>query len=310
MGQLEQMRVFVRIVEAGSVSAAAEQLNMAKSMVSRRLTELEKRLGNVLLQRTTRRITLTDIGQQYYQSSLGILDEVARLDQHTIDVSAQVAGPLHVAAPLSFGTLHLTPAIDAFLKRYPNIQLKLSLSDHQHHLVAQGIDLALRIADLQDSSLKARHLTKIHFMLVASPQYLRQSLAIQRPEQLSQHKILHYSYQSQQTWTFVKGEQRVAMPYKAYLSADNGEMLRDLAIAGQGITLLPTFICWQAVLTGQLQPLLTDYQMSHLNAWLVYPNTRYQSRRLRVFMDFLSERFEKNPYWDQSLSRYTLAAKD
>lgn len=302
MGQIEQMKIFVRVVESGSISEAARQLNMTKSMVSRQLSELEKNLGIVLAKRTTRRITLTDVGRHYYQQSLGIIDEVERLNQQTRQDGSQIAGPLHLAAPVSFGTLHLSAAVNDFMKKYPNIQLHLSLSDSQHHLVEEGIDVALRIAQLQDSSLKARYLTPIRFMLVASQDYLNQHGPIDSPEDLVGKDILHYSFQKSTRWHLYQAEHCETVDYQAVLSADNGEILRDLAIAGQGVTMLPTFICWQAIVTGQLVNILSDYQPASLDAWLVYPNMRYQSRRARVFMDFLLERFSNNPYWDQALS--------
>ncbi|CAG9001663.1 MAG: HTH-type transcriptional regulator DmlR [Candidatus Celerinatantimonas neptuna] len=301
MGQLEEMRVFVRIIEAGSISGAALQLNMAKSMVSRRLTQLEERLLTTLIQRTTRKLTLTDAGQRYYHRCVGIIDEIDSLDQHAQQTNSLVCGPLHMAAPATFATLHLTNAIDDFLTLYPDIRLRMSLADSQHQLVEQGIDLALRIADLEDSTLKARRLTTIHFALVGSPDYLSKRGKPFNPDDLREHRILHYSHRSNQTWVFRQNERTEVIHYQPYLSADNGEILNDLAIAGKGLALLPTFICWKAISCGQLEMVLPDYQLEQLGAWLVYPDTRFQLYRTRVLIDFLLERFADNPYWDQAL---------
>lgn len=306
MGQLEQMRVFIRIVEAGGITAAAQQLNMAKSMVSRRLSQLEEQLGTTLINRTTRRVTLTDAGKLYYQRSIGIIDELDELNQSASDAEKQIAGPLHLAAPLSFGTLHLSAALNEFLERYPGIKLQLSLSDSQHQLVEQGIDLALRIANLDDSSLRARRLTDIRFVVCAAPNYLAKHGRPSTPDALKSHQILHYRLGAHLSWMFRRNGETFAFRYDPHLSADNGEILRNLAISGQGIVMLPTFIAWQAIITGQLEVLLTEYELEKRSAWLVYPNTRYQSRRLRVFIDFLVEKFADNPYWDQALQQHQM----
>lgn len=302
MGQLEDMQILVRIVEAGSISAAAEQLSTTKSKISRRLTQLEKHLGVTLLRRTTRQMTLTEAGQHYYQRCQGILEEVSELNQYAQESTHRISGPLHIAAPLTFGTLHLSAAIDAFLKRYPDVQLKLSLADSQHRLVEQGIDVALRIARLEDSTLRARRLTEIRFMLCAAPDYLKARGQPQTLAALQQHKILHYSLGPTQWQLQQAGQPAQQLDYRPYLTADNGEILCKLAIAGQGIALLPTFICWQAIATGQLLPVLPDYQIAPINAWLVYPNTRFQPLRLRLLLDFLCQRFGGNPYWDQAIA--------
>lgn len=301
MGQLERMKIFVRVVESGSFTLAAQGLNMSKSMVSRRLSELETEVGSELLTRTTRTLTLTDVGRYYYQQSLGIIDEIERLNQRTANSQVAMAGPLVVGVPLSFGTLHLAAAVDDFIKAYPQVQLDIRLSDRQHQLVEQGIDMAVRISTLKDSTLRAHRLAPINFVVVASPDYLASHEPINEPAQLMDHQILHYSLQSHQRWQFSKHGQRYNVDYMPILRADNGEILRDLVIAGQGVALLPTFIAWQAILTGQLNVLLGDYSIEPLYAWLVYPQSRYQSYRLRTFMDFLIERFADNPYWDQML---------
>lgn len=301
MGQLEEMRVFVRIIEAGSISRAAQQLNMAKSMVSRRLNQLEDRLSTSLIQRTTRKLSLTDVGQRYYQRCVGIIDEIDVLDQHAQQTNALICGPLHLAAPSTFATLHLTNAIDDFLTQYPDIQLRLSLADSQHQLVEQGIDLALRIADLEDSTLKARRLTTIHFAIVGSPDYLSQHGRPSKPSDLYHHQILHYSHRSNPSWKLRLNGQTEVLRYQPYLSADNGEILNDLAVAGRGLALLPTFICWKAISCCQLEIVLADYELEQLGAWLVYPDARFQPHRTRVLIDFLVARFADNPYWDQAL---------
>ncbi len=304
MGQLEEMQVFVRVVEAGSISRAAEQLGLAKSIVSRRLSALEQRLGGSLMQRTTRRLSLSDMGQQFYQRSLGILSEVEQLNQDVNNQKQTLSGSLHIAVPLSFGLSHLNSAFDAFMQLHPKLKLKISLSDSQHDLVAEGIDIALRIAELKDSSLKAKKLTPINFVLVASPEYLAQHGVPQHPTELQYHQILHYSLSTPHWQLRSPNKQVHQIQYQAHVSANNGDLLRDLAIAGHGIAYAPTFIAWRAITTGELSVVLGDYQLPSLDAWAVYPNTRYLPQRSRVMIDFLAQRFGLNPYWDQALSRY------
>lgn len=310
MGQLEEMQIFVRVVEAGSISRAAEQLGVAKSVVSRRLSALEKRLGSNLMQRTTRRLSLSDAGQQFYQRSLGIIDEVDQLNQDASCQEQTLTGSLHIAVPLSFGQAHLSSAFDAFMQLHPQLKLKVSLADSQHDLVAEGIDLALRIAELKDSSLKAKKITPINFALVASPAYLAKHGRPSKPEQLSQHQVLHYSLRGAASWQLSDNKGKVhQVAYQPHISANNGDFLQDLAIAGHGIAHTPSFIAWQAIAKGELEIVLPEYKLPALHAWAVYPNTRYLPHRSRVMIDFLAQRFGLNPYWDQALSQHLNRAK-
>jgi len=300
MTAFDEMTSFVRVVEAGSISKAAEQLGMAKSGVSRRLAELESRLGVRLLNRTTRRSSLTDAGRSYYEGAVKLLSDVAELDAVVADSEASLKGRLRLAAPLSFGLCHLTPAIEEFMKAHPEVMIDLDFSDRQVDLVAQGIDLAVRIAELRDSSLKARRICPIRLMLCASPGYLEQHGTPRTPEELARHHLLHYDIGGGPLLRLADGrggEQQLHV--EPQLVANNGDFLCDMAIAGHGIILTPTFIAWQAVALGELVPLMREWWPPPLNAYAVYPQTRYLSRRARGFIDFLAERFGENPYWDQ-----------
>jgi DNA-binding transcriptional LysR family regulator len=300
MTAFDEMNSFVRVVEAGSISRAAEQLGLAKSGVSRRLADLESRLGVRLLNRTTRRSSLTDAGRTYYEGAVKLLSDVAELDAVVADSEASLEGRLRLAAPLSFGLCHLTPAIEEFMQAHPGVMIDIDFSDRQVDLVAQGVDLAIRIAELRDSSLKARHICPIRLMLCASPAYLERHGTPRSPEDLAGHRLLHYDIGGGSVLRLADGrggEQQVHV--EPQLVANNGDFLCDMAISGQGIILTPTFIAWQALATGELQALMSDYWPPPLNAYAVYPQTRYLSRRARSFIDFLAERFGTNPYWDQ-----------
>ena len=300
MGQLEDMAMFVRIVEAGGIGKAAGQLNLAKSAVSRRLVELESRLETRLLIRTTRKSKLTDAGLTYYQGALKVLDEVSVMNAQTSCVDTSLDGTLRLAVPLSFGIMHLTSAIDEFSQHHPDLTIQLDFSDRQIDLVEEGYELAIRIADLKDSSLQAKRITPVHHVLCASPAYLKKAGTPKSITDLNQHQLLQYGMNTQSKFN-IKDPQgkNVTVQQTAKIRANNGDFLRDMAIAGHGITYLPTFIAWQPLLTEELVPLLVDHQLPVAYVYAVYPQTRFLSRRARLLIDFIAERFGDNPYWDQ-----------
>ncbi len=193
MGQLEDITVFIRIVDAGGISRAAEQLGTAKSAVSRRLVDLETRLGVRLINRTTRTSSLTDAGRSYYERVIKIVDDITELNALTEDSNLALEGTIKLAAPLSFGLCHLSPAISAFVKQYPQLSINVDFSDRQLDLVEEGLDLAFRIAYLKDSSLIARKISQIRMLLCASPNYLNQHGIPKTPNDLTNHQLLHYN---------------------------------------------------------------------------------------------------------------------
>ncbi|MEQ8289884.1 MAG: LysR family transcriptional regulator [Gammaproteobacteria bacterium] len=299
MGQLEDMTVFIRVVEAGGISKAAEQLGMAKSAVSRRLVELETRLGVKLLNRTTRTSSLTEAGEHYYERSVRIADDVSELNALTMDANVALAGNINLAAPLSFGISHLSSAIDQFVTEHPGIHINIDFSDRKVDLVEEGLDLAFRIARLEDSSLVARRICPIRVMICASPAYLDKHGEPKTLQELQQHQLLHYNMTGSRHWLLVDKEgKQHKIKVNHRIEANNGEFLKHMAIAGHGIVATPTFISWQALEQRQLVPVMKDYQPLPVNAYAVYPGNRYLSQRLRKFIDFLAERFGDNPYWD------------
>ena len=282
MSQFDEMQMFVRIVDAGSISKAADQLGVAKSGVSRRLADLERRLGVKLINRTTRRSSLTEAGSAYYRGAVALLADVAELDASVASSESRLEGVLRVAVPLSFGLGHLAPAIQDFMAANPGVDVHIDFSDRRIDLVEQGVELGIRIADLEDSSLQARRICPIRMVLCASPAYLQEHGTPASPGDLAAHRLLHYDGGSGQPL-------RIA-------GADGKP--RDMAAAGFGICRIPTFIAWQALRDGRLVKLLDDYPQPSLAAWAVYPRNRYLSRRARALIDFLVERFGETPYWD------------
>jgi len=301
MGQLEDMRIFVRVVEAGGVGKAADQLGLAKSGVSRSLVSLENRLGVQLINRTTRRISLSGVGREYYQAAVKLLGDISELDALAANAETSLQGQLRLAVPLSFGLCHLSAAIDEFVRAHPGLTFDIDFSDRLVDLVEQGVDLAIRITALKDSSFKARRICPIRLILCASPAYLDAHGTPLTPDDLKRHALLGYNIGAGTALKLKdpQGNEHLVQT-SSRMVANNGDFLRDMALAGHGIVLLPTFIAWQALANGALKPVLETYLPAQLSAWAVYPQTRYLSQRARVFIDFLIDRFGETPYWDQA----------
>ena len=301
MGQLEDMRIFVRIVEAGGIGKAADQLGLAKSGISRSLAALENRLGVQLINRTTRRTSLTGVGREYYEAAVKLIGDVTELDGLTADSETSLHGHLRLAVPLSFGLCHLSAAIDAFVREHPDLTLHIDFSDRLVDLVEQGVDLAIRITDLKNSSLKARRICPIRLKMCASPAYLKAHGTPQHPDDLKNHNFLSYDIGAGTALKLSDGQGNGNVQFvqtSPRMVANNGDFLRDMALAGHGIVMLPTFIAWQSLANGKLLSVMESYVPTALSAWAVYPQTRYLSQRARLFIDFLVERFGDKPYWD------------
>lgn len=305
MDRFADMQTFVRVVESGSISGAAERLDIAKSAVSRRLAELEARLGVQLFHRTTRRLSLTDSGRIFHERCVRILDEV---DEAELAVSAahrELRGALRVALPLSFGLLHLAPAIQEFVRLHPAVEFDLDFNDRQVDLVREGFDVAVRIAQLADSSLMARRLAPIRHVVCASPEYLARRGVPRRPPDLAQHVCLAYSnLPNPGVWSYRDEQGRVvSVNVPVRLKANNGDFLQRAAAAGEGLILQPTFYLHEAIRDGKLVPVLRDVAWPEISAYALYPATRHLSSRVRSFVDFLAEYFAGIPAWDQMIEQ-------
>jgi len=305
MDRYENMDCFVRVVETGSISSAAERMNIAKSAVSRRLKELEEHLGVELFHRTTRSMNLTDTGRTFYQRAVRILEDIVEAEHAASQAHITLKGGFKVALPLSFGIMHMGPAIHEFLKSHPHIEFDLDFSDREVDLVQEGFDLAIRIADLPDSSLIARRLAPVQSVLCASPGYLETMGTPQTPDDLGKHRCLVYSLlRDFEYWRLADTEgHTVKTKIHPYLKASTGEFLRDAAVDGMGIVLLPTFIVYKEIENKQLVPILSQYAPSQINVYAIYPQTRHLSQRVRSFIDFLQLRFDGTPYWDKCLTQ-------
>ena len=303
MDRFENMNTFVRVVEAGSISGAADRLSVAKSAVSRRLKELESHLGVELFHRTTRRMNLTDTGRAFYHQCIRILDDVLEAELSTSQAHGHLKGSLKVALPSSFGLMHMGPAINEFQKQHPQIEFDLDFNDREVDLLQEGFDLAIRIANLPDSSLIARKFAPIRFVICASPDYLERMGTPHSPTDLIDHQCFAYSLvRDYENWLLTdKKGQPLKTRIQPYLKASSGEFLRDAAVDGAGIALLPSFIVYREIETGTLVPILGNHTQASMNAYAIYPQTRHLSQRVRAFVDFLVTRYQGKPYWDECI---------
>lgn len=302
MGRFEQLAAFVEVVDQHGFSAAGQKLGVVKSVLSRRVSELETRLGVKLLNRTTRKLSLTGAGEQLYQQASVLLPELLEAEQKVSEEQLLLTGALKITAPLSFGYRHLSSVISEFILEHPEIDVSLELNDREIDLVAEGYDLAIRIGELNDSTLIARKLCQIRFVSVTSDSYLIKHGEPQHPTDLVHHDGLFYSNASDRhQWQFVdKGEDIVVLP-KQRLRANNGDFLVNAAMQGLGIFQSPTFLCDDFRREGKLRSILQEYQRPGLGMYALYPPGRLIPRRVRLLVDFLQEKFGDLPEWDKGL---------
>jgi DNA-binding transcriptional LysR family regulator len=300
MDRLANMEAFVRVAETKSFSEAARRLRSSKSLISRQVAALEAELGVRLFHRTTRSLSLTEEGRGYHAQVTRILNEIAEANLSVSQSQAAPRGRLRVSAPMSFGVLHLAPAIRDFLTRYPEVELDLSLNDRYVDVVDEGFDLAIRIGRLTDSSLVARKLARHRMILCASPAYLQQHGAPKDPNDLKRHQCLCYSTNSlAPEWTFAtKDGKPWPVAIAGRLHANNGDVLRTASLQGLGITYLPSFIVGADVQASTLVSLLSEFVPTDTAIHAVYPHTRHLSPKVRAFIDFLAERYGPRPHWD------------
>ena len=303
MNKLESMQAFVHIVKAGSISQAASEMDVVKSALSRRLKELESYLGAELLHRTTRKLHLTETGSRYFDSCQRILNSISEAERMTAESQADISGRLKLTMPASFARLHMHRLLNNFLLQHTKVTMELHVSDQQINLLDQGFDLAIRIANLADSSLMARRIALARTVICASPNYLKQHGYPQSPLALQQHKGLIYSEVSKgsEHWRLTDPHgQTHFVQFAQQLKANSGDFLLDAAVAGLGIAQLPTFMTYKQIQSGQLQVVLPDYESLTLGIYAVYPPTRYLPRRTKALINYLVEQFKGVPHWSNS----------
>lgn len=287
---------FVRVVETGSFANAALRLGIAKSIVSRRVARLEGELGAKLLTRSARGARPTVVGENYHARAANILTELEAAREAVAAALTQLAGPIRLTAPLSFGMLHLAPPLAAFARDHPAIELDAVFEDRVADLVGGGFDLAVRIGNPPDSSLVARRIAPVRRVLLASPAYLQARGAPESPRAIVDHDVLVYAnadrwrFQVDGRWLHVRGRPR--------MRANNGEMLRAAAAAGLGLVVLPTFIAAPAIDDGSLRVVLPDARLEEGGLYALMPPGRATTARVRALIDHLFASFGPEPRWD------------
>ncbi|WP_321391531.1 LysR family transcriptional regulator [uncultured Desulfuromusa sp.] len=299
MDRFREMETFMAVVESGSFVAAAEKLRISKSVASRIIQDLEVRLGGRLLHRTTRKLSLTDIGQAYYQRCQHILEEITVAEGAVGKDREAVIGILKVSAPLTFGTMHLAQHWGEFLKRHPLVEIDLTLLDRRVDLVGEGYDLAIRIAPQQeDSSLVSRKLATSRMVMCASPQYLEKHGTPKTLEEISRHEFIGYSYvPTGDIWTFKSVNVTEGLKVNPRLRVNNGDTCRLAALQGLGIIVQPSFIISNDLASGHLIEILPEWHAEERGIYAVYPTRQHLSGKVRALVDYLADKF-KHEKWN------------
>lgn len=301
MDNLSDIAIFVQVIESGSFTAAADKLALSKSVISKYVTRLEERLGVRLLNRTTRRLSLTEAGEVLYKGSLRGLEEIQATEVEVTRLQQTPRGTLRINTPMSFGILHIAPAIPDFQAQYPDVKVDMNLDDRQVNLVEEGYDLAIRIAELPDSSLVARHLGPCRHVLCASAHYLDLHGTPKQPEDLRQHRVLSYGYHdTPRQWQLVNPQGRpVTIPLNSNIHMNNSLALREAVLNHAGIVLIPTFIVGADIQQGRLKPVLSNYRTMELSIYGVYAQRKWLSPKVRAFIEFMQQSIGEIPGWDQ-----------
>jgi len=289
------MQLFVRIVDSGSFSAVARELGMIQPTVSKQMTALEQKLSVRLLNRTTRRLSLTEAGREYYERCHRILDEVQEMETEVAGLQNRPTGTLRVNSPVAFGNVHMLPLVLAFQRKYPAVGIDLSLDDRYVDLVQEGIDVAIRFGKLRDSQLVARRVGSSARVCVASAQYLTAHGTPKVPSELRNHQCITYTYLFSNEWPFDGPGGPQSIKVHGNFRANSGMTIRSAALEGAGIASVPAFLIREDIETGRLIQILPRFAPEPISISAVYPSARLLSRKVKLFVDFLQQEFLKIP---------------
>ena len=298
MDKLTTMKTFLAVVQEGSFSKAADKLDISPQLVSKYISALEDNLRTRLLHRTTRKVSVTEAGNQYYQRCQQVIIDIEDMENSLNNLSESVSGVLSISAPMSFGTKHLAGLLVDFQNQYPNLKLDLRLTDQYVDIVEQGIDIALRIGVLKNSTLIAKKIAPIHLAVFASPDYLERHGTPQTLLDLQSHNYLRYSHSEPTKRLFGVNELKSELKLESNFVANNGDLLLNTAIAGGGIAMQPTFIAGEALAQGKVVRILNDYEPDPMGLYMVYANRQFLPSKVRAFVDFTSDFYGDTPYWD------------
>lgn len=300
MRDLNLMAVFAHVAETGCFSAAARRLGMSRSAVSKAVAKLEKELGARLLNRSTRHLSMTEVGAAYVEHCSRILDEAVRAEQVVDHLHAQPRGVLKVAASVAFGTLHVAPALADFLGRYPELDIDMTIADRAIDMAEEGCDVVVRVARDLPPNLVARRLAPVRRKLCATPAYFGKHGVPRIPQDLARHNCLDYTHSGEQgLWRFTGPEGDIAVPVSGRLRINDDEALSQAVLGGLGLALLPTFIIGKDLQAGRLRAALSEYIPVERHVYALYLPTRHLPAKVRAFIDSLLERFGPDPYWDR-----------
>jgi len=299
---LEEIKVFVAVVNAGSFTLAAATLETSRSLISKKLTELEARLGVQLLNRTTRRLSLTEAGEQFFKRCSLSLNDIDQAVDEVLSLSGEPRGRLYVNLPMSFGILHIAPLVGEFVKRYPSIQLDLNFDDRKVEMIEPGFDLSIRIADLKDSSLAAKRLGPCHHVVVASPAYIKQYGCPSSPDAIGvpPHLVASYRFQASPVeWHFKDAKNNsTRVKVAPSIIANNSLAIREIVLSGTAVARMPTFVVGADLAAGRLVNLFPGLKTSSISIYAVFPTRENLPNKTRVFIDFLAEKIQLIPWWD------------
>jgi DNA-binding transcriptional LysR family regulator len=303
MDDLTGMAVFARVVEEKSLSAAARHLGLSKSSVSKVIARLEQSLGARLLNRTTRQMSVTEAGAAFYAHCARIVEEAEEARLAVGRLHAEPRGLLKVSASVAFGTLHIAPALAPFLERFPDMSVDMTIHDRFVDLADEGYDVAVRIARDPGQNIVARKLAPVHRKVCATPGYFARHGVPRAPADLGTHNCLTYTHmRPHDQWHFRGPDADVAVPVSGNLTLNDDEALSQAVLGGLGVAILPTFIVGRDLQAKRLQAVLSEYLPSDQHIYAVYLPNRHLSPKVRVFIDFLLERYGPEPYWDRLLA--------
>lgn len=299
-GLYSELEAFEAILRHGSFTAAARHLELTPGAVTRRLAALEARLGTKLLNRSTRRLSLTESGRHYYAQVAPALAQILAAGERVHDLSAQARGELRVSLPMNFGRLYVIPHVGEFLRRWPQIELDLQFDDRFVDLIGEGFDVAIRIGALEDSRLVARRIAQTRRILVAAPCYLQRRGAPAAPGALIEHDCLHYTlFRDAPTWEFQRDGEPLRVPVRGRLKANYGLPLVEAALRGEGILQTATFAVADELADGRLVEVLPDWSLLPIGIYAVYPSREYRPRKVEAFIDFLEQTLGQPAHWDR-----------
>jgi DNA-binding transcriptional LysR family regulator len=299
--RLSEYESFLQVARAGSFTKAAADLGMTASAVSKQVKSLEERLGVRLLNRTTRRVALTDEGRAFGEWIESIVGDIAEAESAVTASVAEPRGLLRVGAPMDFGRLHLAEPIARFAASQPRLEVEIDLTDRFVDMIEEGLDVIVRIGELADSSLVSRRIAPCRRVICAAPDYLNTHGRPSRIEGLSSHRRIGYAYESDRSWRFATANGPVRIDVPIGHRSNNGEMTRAMLLAGLGIALLPTFLVSDELRAGRLEVLLADQLTSVIPIHAVYPHRKHLSAKVRTFVDHLVTHCGPTPYWDEGL---------